>query len=530
MKTNIKSNTIVWLAFGALIFTSCTSKYDEWNVNPYEATEEQMNRDNLKTGSLFIQMEQNIMTCGKDKTGNYQIIQGLAGDVYSGFMGATNNWKSGRNNTTYALAEDWYRAGFNESYQNIMNPWLSIKKVAETQSPGVYAMATIMKVEGMSRVTDMYGPIPYTKFGTGSLKVSYDSQKEVYYQFFNELDSAITTLTQLWKTNNLMTLMASNDFVYKGKIENWIKFGNSLRLRLAVRISEIDSDKAKNEGEAAINNEVGVMTKSSESAVLTQSSDLSFNNPLWEICNSFEDVRMGATIDSYMNGYNDPRIGKYFQVASDGKYHGVRNGIDIVTKQKYTNAPLSRLIFGQGGGMYWFNAAEVYFLRAEGALRGWNMNGTAKELYEGGIRCSFEQWGAGDASSYITNATNVPANYEDKSGDDNSTNAIGNITVAWYENAGTAEKLERIITQKYIATYPDGQEAWTEFRRTGYPRIFPNVVNYSGGTINTETQIRRLPYPQNEYENNTDNVNAALQLLGGADTGGTRLWWDVANK
>jgi hypothetical protein len=158
------------------------------------------------------------------------------------------------------------------------------------------------------------------------------------------------------------------------------------------------------------------------------------------------------------------------------------------------------------------------------------MNGTAKELYEDGIRCSFEQWGAGDASSYITNATNVPANYEDKSGDDNSTNAIGNITVAWDENAGTAEKLERIITQKYIATYPDGQEAWTEFRRTGYPRIFPNVVNYSGGTINTETQIRRLPYPQNEYENNTDNVNAALQLLGGADTGGTRLWWDVANK
>lgn len=527
------NNIFGWVSFlaaGVLSLSSCTAGYDEWNTNQFEASEEQMSHDNLKTGSFFVQMEQNIMICGKDKSGDYQITQNLAGDVFSGYMGATNNWQGGQNNTTYSLTEAWYRAAFNGGYENIMNPWLSIKRVSETENPGVYAMATVMKVIGMQRVTDMYGPIPYSKFGNGSLKVSYDSQKDVYYRFFEELDSAITTLTQLYDTNPSMTLMSEKDFVYKGKIEQWIKLANSVRLRLAMRISMIDPSKAKAEAEAAVANKVGVMTKATDSAVLTQGPGLTFLNPLWEICNSFEDVRMGATIDSYMNGYNDPRIGKYFQAASDGKYHGVRNGIQIANKETYTKAPFSRLSFQQGDGLYWMNAAEAYFLRAEGAVRGWNMGGTAKDLYEQGVKCSFEQWGAGDASAYLADNTSRPADYKDVSADDNSTSAIGAITIAWDDNASNAEKIERIITQKYLATYPDGQEAWSEFRRTGFPKIFPNVVNYSGGTIDTQTQIRRLPYPQKEYENNSANVSAAVGLLGGADNGGTRLWWDVASK
>lgn len=88
------------------------------------------------------------------------------------------------------------------------------------------------------------------------------------------------------------------------------------------------------------------------------------------------------------------------------------------------------------------------------------------------------------------------------------------------------EKLERIITQKWIALYPDGQEAWTEFRRTNYPKIFPVKVNNSGGTIDTKVQVRRITFPQSEYDNNTEEVSKAVGLLGGPDTGGTKLWWD----
>lgn len=74
--------------------------------------------------------------------------------------------------------------------------------------------------------------------------------------------------------------------------------------------------------------------------------------------------------------------------------------------------------------------------------------------------------------------------------------------------------------------FPEGMEAWSEFRRTGYPKIFPVVQNYSGGTIDTEKQIRRLPFPQTEYDNNNANVKDAISLLNGADHGGTPLWWD----
>ena len=102
--------------------------------------------------------------------------------------------------------------------------------------------------------------------------------------------------------------------------------------------------------------------------------------------------------------------------------------------------------------------------------------------------------------------------------------ALGTITIKW-EDGGFEEQLERIITQKWIAMFPNGQEAWSEFRRTGYPRIFP-VRNNQSTDINTETQIRRVIFPQSEYSNNLTAVNRAISLLGGPDSGATKLWWD----
>jgi len=100
-----------------------------------------------------------------------------------------------------------------------------------------------------------------------------------------------------------------------------------------------------------------------------------------------------------------------------------------------------------------------------------------------------------------------------------------------YNTAGTnEEQLEQIITQKWVAMFPDGQEAWSEFRRTGYPRIFPVVVNNSGGTIDTNIQIRRINFVQNEVNTNGSNVNTAISYLNGPDNGGTRLWWDIAGS
>ena len=114
----------------------------------------------------------------------------------------------------------------------------------------------------------------------------------------------------------------------------------------------------------------------------------------------------------------------------------------------------------------------------------------------------------------------------------NAANATSTITIAWEDEADFETNLERIITQKWIAMYPDGCEGWAEFRRTGYPSLFPVVNNDSQGLIDTQIQVRRCPFPVQEYNTNEAAVQAAIQLLdgealgGGQDNGGTRLWWD----
>jgi len=175
----------------------------------------------------------------------------------------------------------------------------------------------------------------------------------------------------------------------------------------------------------------------------------------------------------------------------------------------------------------WMTAAESYFLRAEGALRGWNMGGDAGDFYRQGIAASFAENGlpATDAANYAADNTSTPIPFTDNSGQSgNNAPAPSNITIAWNDAAPFEENLERIITQKWIAMYPDGPEGWAEFRRTGYPKLFPVVTNRSNGTI--PGFVRRIPYPQSEYNNNAAGVQTGVALLGGADGGGTRLWWD----
>jgi hypothetical protein len=175
------------------------------------------------------------------------------------------------------------------------------------------------------------------------------------------------------------------------------------------------------------------------------------------------------------------------------------------------------------------NPAEVYFLRAEGALRGWNMGGDAQTLYETGIRTSFTVSGvATGADAYIANNIAKAAVYTDPRNTSNNIApgdaALSTITIKWNTAGTTEENLERIITQKWISMFPDGQEAWSEFRRTGYPKLFPVKVNNSNGLI--PNTIRRIPFPSAEYQTNASGVAGAVSLLGNPDNGGSKLWWD----
>lgn len=514
--------------------TACTKKFRDFNTNPSDATEEMLQYDNLATGVFFPQIQQNIFPIAQQPSFGdemYQIVQNLAGDVYSGYMGASNNWFGSANNTTYALVPGWYNAAFARSFLSVMPAWLSIKRktAGDAAAQHTFALAEILKVESIHRTTDMYGPLPYFDFGNGGLTTNYNSQEEIYNSFFTDLDAAIATLTDYVQRYPGLKPLASYDLIYGGDYTKWIKFANSLKLRLAMRIAYANPARAQEYAEAAVNNSYGVFTGNEDNAVLKRGNALSFNHPLYIICYNFDDIRMGANMESFLKGYNDPRIGYMFTKAPDGDYHGIRNGITIGNKSAYS-IPFSKLNIEASTPITWMMAAEMYFLRAEGAIRGWNMGGTAQALYEAGVQSSFDFWGAGNASTYLADASSLPAAYIDISSSSNNvaanSSSLSKITISWDEAANFETKLERIITQKWIAMYPDGQEAWSEFRRTRYPRVFPVVVNQSGGLINSSIQIRRLPFPQTEYQSNAAGVKTGVSQLNGQDNGGTKLWWD----
>lgn len=512
-----------------LLNTSCMDVLD--NTNKHEATEEMMSHDNLKTGAFFTQMQRNVVVFkdGKNLDSDYQIGQGMSGDIYGGYVAPTLDRDNGRHNGSYAFVSGWLNMIFQTGFTNVMPAWQSITEIADEQGLAeVRALATIIKVEAMHRVADAYGPIPYCNFGTGSLKNNYDGLDEIYKKFFDELDESIDVLTDYVNGSTNPSIMADYDLVYSGDAKKWVKFANTLRLRLAMRVYYVNPTLAKTEAEKSIDNTIGVINEVSDRAELQHTSSLIYHHPLYEIAYNFNngEARMSAAMDSYLNGYKDPRREKYFKTASDGAYHGVRLGIISSSWNSYKGGNVSNLnMDNTTTPIVWMTAAESYFLRAEGAMRGWSMNGTEKEFYNKGIEISFEEKGTSGAATYQTNNELKPAAFEDNVGSDNQS-APSTVTIAWDDNASDELKLERIITQKWIALYPDGPEAWAEFRRTGYPKLFPVVKNNSNGTINDAIQVCRLPYPQEEYTNNSAGVASGVSKLGGRDNGGTKLWWD----
>ena len=521
--------------FAMIACMACSRNFDDLNTNRHQATEEMMATDNLKTGAFFAQMQRNVVLFkdGTNLTSDYQVAQGLTSDAYSGYIAPTGTWFGGVHNGSYYFISGWIEKTFTGGFSSVMPAWQAIKKAAADQKlPEIGALATIVKVQGMHRVADAYGPIPYNNYGSGSLQNTYSSLQDVYKKFFEELDEAINVLTLYAQGNPGNTLLKSYDYIYDGNVVSWIKFANTLRLRLAMRVVYADANLARTQAEKAISNPFGVITSSNERAALQHSSKLVYYHPLQEIAYSFNagEARMSASMDAYLNGYADPRRPAYFTSADDGNFHGVRQGIVTTNWLPYTGTKISNLnINTSSSQIVWMTAAEAYFLRAEGALRGWNMGGTAQEMYNQGINASFVENGltVSQAAAYAANNTLTPAAFTDNSGQSgNNAAAPSTIKIAWSDTDPFETNLERIITQKWIAMYPDGPEGWAEFRRTGYPKLLPVVSNNSNGTINTAVQIRRIPYPQSEYNNNKTGVQSGIAALGGPDGGGTKLWWD----
>lgn len=497
----------------AMGISSCTDKFEEYNTNPTKLTE----LDASGVGNAFAAAQY------RGTTASWQTFQSLFGDLQAQyFANIAQNFPSDRN----VMVGNWLNGAWSGFYGSAIPPLLGVldntKPGGKAENPGVYAIANIWKVRMFLPRTDYWGPIPYSQVGNGQKQVDYDAQDVIYKDFLALLTKAVTDL-QPYKGKNLL---GNNDQIYGGNVDNWIRFANTLRLRIAMRMSGVEPALAKTNAEAAVAG--GVLETNAHDAFLkvTANSINTLNQ-----ATAWNEFRMSAAMESVLKGYSDPRMTKYFAPAvATGEYRGLRNGYsqvelglpanqntrlsnvnDVFLPANQANQPFGIIM-----------AAEAWFLRAEGALKGWNMGGgTAQAYYEAGINASMRQWGITDAAAIAayTSSTSTPVALTDAV----NSPALTDIPVKW--SADPAKQMEQVITQKWLALWPDGLEAWAEYRRTGFPKLYPRI-NSESLVVPANGIVRRTPYVVGEQQTNPKGLATGVAKLGGADNEATRLWWN----
>ncbi len=353
-------------------------------------------------------------------------------------------------------------------------------------------------------VTDAYGDIPYSEalqdINNMIVQPKYDTQEAVYRDLLKELKKQ-----QLNSTNGPEQLSFGNaDLLLKGNVERWIKFANSLRLRLAMRVRFADASLAQQHITEVLTqplietNSENVKLGSVDDGNTTNSNQFYQRN-----LTSPNNQVVSFTLTDNLKKLNDPRLPVLARAANitEAGYRGVPTQIFGTQRDRYANdstAHMATSFLQPVYDMVLLNAAEVQFLRAEAALAGLS-NEDAQALFQSGIQLAMEQYkvAAGDITAYLG-------------------------TTCSYTIGVRRGAIEQIIVQKWLSLYYNAHEGWAEFRRTGYPRIWTGAeLGDTNGNV-----PRRLTYPVDEFFRNGANTTEAAGRLNGGDKLMSRIWWD----
>ena len=532
MKNLFKYTGAVLVA--ASFLTACTGSFEDMNTNPKGVSDEELKQDGNFVGSHYVPMMQSIYYNASGGNWEYQLTQNLNADMYSNYMATATGFAGGVNNTTYALNNGWNDYCWNYTYNYVM---AESKKAYDKYKDDIDsylsydAINIICRVLAMSRLVDQYGPVIYSHYGEAATGGQYDSAEDAYKTFFSELSTAANELSRALNGEGAAFRSDFDGSNYGGDMAKWARLCNTLRLRLALRVANYDSAWAKTEAEAAAKDANGLIDSNDANFAITGHS---FKNPLYEIANSWSDCLINANLVSILGGMGDARLSKYAQTNNSGQYFGIRLGVPLNQDLHdiYTAGVVSHIYQKNNQEpAILATAAETYLLLAEAALRGWNVGGSAEDFYKQGVQASFEQWGAGSADAYLASHAQ-PAGYVDPINPDWNAPAVSTVTPCWEDATTDEERFERIATQRWIAIFPEGMNGWADLRRTHYPKVITIFENDSQGSIPTEVHpgepgIRRLTYTIDENNNNPSGIADAVSKLKGADTGATRIFWDV---
>ena len=371
-----------------------------------------------------------------------------------------------------------------------------IDKGVEAGDANTEAVGKIWKSWVFHIITDMWGDVPYSEaLDVENFTPVYDTQAAIYDGMLADLTAAAAQLDPTGTGFGEGDLIYGNDFV------KWERFANSLRMRLAMRLSGVDPATAQTAFVAA--NTAGGFTSNADNALLRFPGS-PYENPLFENYLGRDDHGVSATIIDTLLSFNDPRLSLYAELATeDGVYRGHENGReDLPTGQSM--AWFSRI------GNFWradgaatpaaiMTYSEVLFLQAEAAFRGW-IGGDPATLYADAITANMNQYdaqGVGPSDAEITAYLAEPA-------------------VVYTAATG----LDQIYLQKWIALWMNGPEAWSHIRRTGVPDL----------AMGPDLIVSRIPvrfqYPDSEHSLNYTNMMQAVDRQGGFDVTDL-VWWDV---
>ena len=399
---------------------------------------------------------------------------------------------------------------------------------ADPEQVNLLSAARVWRVYCFSRLTDLYGDIPYSEAGKGYTdnlyKPRYDTQESIYADMLKELDEAAAG----FDNGNANTFGAA-DLIYGGNVNQWRKFAYSLMLRCAMRMTRVNPGLAEKWARKAITG--GVIFLNADIAktggYLSFGQDINKNPLALNLLNSdyivsassvpgFSNPEGGKFQDVFINelkANKDPRLNVLSVVYINGRADttaALQKGMpaslgakpaDFISYSEPSQATLLRL----NSPYLLITNAETNFLLAEAALRGWYTGNTAGMLYENGIRASMQQW------VLFGSAGIIPEN-----------RISSYISEHRLREGSLEEQLKQIYTQFWIGVYPNAQEVFATYRRTGYPTLIPNnyVGNATGGKI-----FRRMLYPLIEQNLNGENYQAAVARQGPDDLL-TRMWWD----
>jgi hypothetical protein len=496
----------------AFLLASCNwDDFGDLNVNPNEATVP-------KTSALLTNAQIQIGA----------LISSFNGALYAQHL-ANKQYTSGDNYQVINFATDGFYIGQLADLQKIIDfntdEATKIAASADGHNANQIAIAKILMSYYYLHMTDRWGDLPYSEAlkGPAVLKPVFDPQEVIYDGVFQTLKDAVAMID----TNPNLTAV-KGDILLDGDLDMWKKFANTIRLNAATRLSKVNPAKAASEFALAVTAGVIDAVNNSENISFNYGTNQTYENPYY---NGFVTLgRKDWTIsDPMMNmmqttAYTSPHLSFYaaghpyktqsgkLNVAADPRlpvyanpienttstYIGMPYGLSEANAGSVPQAQVSFIgdAFRQQTSPAWiYTSAHVAFLLAEGRLNNWIATSTAQAYYEQGIAASMSQYGV-DIGTYLTN-TEVAYN--------------------------PARALEQIITQKWIAIFPNGYEAWAEWRRTGFPALSPgqNALTPNG-------QIpRRQAYGTQEANLNLENYNAAIARQGlAADDLTGRVWWD----